>query len=437
MTMTSLRRATMGRKPVVIEASELDMRRLVETGDTVLWGQAMAEPTPLTQALRDQRHRIGRFNAFLGMSFCGTFSPEHTDCISFASYCGTGNNSALARAGKLDILACHYSQLPELIRSGRLRVDVLMLQVAASPNGEEYSLSIAHEYLVAALEVARVVVAEVNEQAPWSCGHRTVRSHEIDFVVRSSRAPQEIQRRQPGVVDMAIARNVAGLIGDRSTLQLGIGVIPETVLSQLTDRKDLGIHSGAFGDGLVDLIERGVVTNAAKGRDTGVSVAGMILGTKRAYDFVHRNPKIQFHATDYIHDPTVLASLERLVAINSATEVDLTGQINAESVNGAYIGTVGGAVDFLRGAARSRGGLPIVALPATAGSISRIVGKLGGPVSTPRSDAGVIVTEHGVADLRGKTLSARIELMLGLAHPNHRDALEKQIDGIAGRKGKE
>lgn len=403
----------------------LDLGAIVRPGDTVMWGQANAEPLPLTQALMAQRHAIGNFKVFLGITYSDTLKAEYADCIRFSGYAGTGGNRALSKAGKLDILPCHYSHLRELIASRRLKVDVLLLQLAPANERGEYSLSIAHEYLIPALEAARVVIAEVNEQAPWTCGERPVLEADLDYIVRSSRPPLELVHPQAGAAEQAIARHVAGLIEDGATLQFGLGALPEAILAALADRRDLGVHSGAIGDQVAALMRSGVINNAKKSIDRGVSVAGIMFGSKRLHDFAHRNPQIQFRSSAYTHGPGVLAQIERFTALNSAVEVDLSGQINAEVAAGVYVGAVGGAVDFLRAAHYSKGGLPIVALASTAGRHSRIVAKLNGPVSTPRSDAGIIVTEYGIADLRGATLSERTRRMIAIAHPDQREQLER------------
>ena len=406
-----------------LAANSLDLSAIVRPGDTVVWGQASAEPLPLTQALMAQRHAIGRFNVFLGVTYSDTLKPEYADCVSFCAYCGTGGNRALAKAGKLDILPVHYSQIPGLIQSGRLKVDVLMLQLAPADAAGNYSFSMAHDYLIPALAAARVVIAEVNEQAPWTFGERPVREADLDYIVRTSRPPLELHHPQPGEAELGVARHVAGLIEDGATLQFGLGTLPEVILAALADRRDLGIHSGAIGDKAADLMEAGVITNARKSIDRGVTVAGVMFGSRRIQQFCHRNPAVQFRSNAYTHNAGVLASIERFAALNTAIEVDLSGQINAEVAGGVYVGAVGGALDFLRGAHRSKGGLPIVALPSTAGNASRIVAKLSGPVSTPRSDAGIIVTEYGVADLRGASLSERPRRLIAIAHPDFREQL--------------
>ena len=409
-----------------LELNALDLGAIVRPGDTVMWGQANAEPVPLTQALMAQRHAIGDFNVFLGVTYSDTLKVEHTDCIRFSAYCGSGGNRALAKAGKLDILPCHYSHLRHLMASGRLKVDVLLLQLAPANERGEYSLSVAHEYLIPALESARVVIAEVTQQAPWTYGERPLAEADLDYIVHTARAPLELIHPQPGATELAIARNVAALIEDGATLQFGLGALPEAILAQLADRRDLGVHSGAIGDQVALLMQAGVITNARKSVDRGVTVAGIMFGSKRLHDFSHRNPQLQFRSSSYTHGPGVLAQIERFTALNSAVEVDLSGQINAEVAAGVYVGAVGGAVDFLRAAHYSRGGLPIVALPSTAGRHSRIVAKLNGPVSTARSDAGIIVTEHGVADLRGAGLAERARRLLAIAHPDQRERLERE-----------
>lgn len=416
--------------PVLLESNSVDFASIVRPGDTVTWGQANAEPLPLTQKLLEQRHGIGAFRVFLGASSFDTCRPEHADRIEFVSYCGTGANRALAKAGALDILPCHYSQFPQMMESGRFPIDVLLLQLAPPDSQGRYSLSIAHEYLIPALEHARIVVAEVNEQAPWTYGERYLRDDEIDFILPTSRALPETSHGAASAAELAIAQHTAALIEDGATIQLGLGALPEAILGRLTDRRNLGIHSGAIGDKVADLMQCGVITNAHKTIDTGKTVAGVIMGGRRIHAFAHRNDAIEFRSTRYTHDPDVLAGIDRFVAINSAVEVDLSGQINAEIAGGIYVGAVGGALDFLRGARRSRGGVPVIALPSTAGKGgSRIVASLNGPVSTPRSDAGIVVTEYGVADLRGLTLRQRRERMLAIAHPDHRGALD-QMAGV-------
>ncbi|WP_280341922.1 acetyl-CoA hydrolase/transferase family protein [Nocardia neocaledoniensis] len=411
-----------------LDASQIDFGRFLRPGDMVTWGQASAEPQTLTEQLMVQRAEAGPFRCFLGIPATRTVRPEHADHISFVSYCGSGGNRALFRAGVLDIVPVHYSTLPDLLTRGPLAVDVLLLQLPPSDENGRYSVGLADDYLLAALTTARVVIAEVNDQVPRTYGRRSLTDRDLDIVVRTSRPPAQLAPRPTDDVTLRIAQNAAQMIDDGATLQFGIGAIPEAVLAALGDRSDLGIHSGLLNDTAADLMDRGVITNERKSLDRGRAVAGVLMGTQRLFRFADRNRAIELRDTRYTHAPAVLAGQDRLAAINSAIEVDLTGQINAEVAAGDYVGAIGGGADFLRGAARSRGGLPIIALPATAGTASRIVPSLTGPVSTARSDAGIVVTEFGVADLRCRPLQERRELMVALAHPDHRPALEKAIE---------
>lgn len=398
----------------------------IRPGDTVLWGQATAEPLTLTRALVAQRHALARLRIFIGIGVADTVRPEQADAFDFIGYAATGPHRALARAGLLQILPVHYSTLPALMASGQLQIDVVLLQVSPPDGQGQYSLGLAGEYLSAAIDAARVVIAEVNPQVPWTYGGPALTAADFDFLLQADCAPVEMPASTVGAVEQAIGRHVAGLVEDGATLQTGIGAVPDAVLAALHGHRDLGLHTGAAGDGVAALAEAGVLTNARKSIDPGVSVAGLLMGGPRLRQWAHRNPALRLADTAYTHGADVLARIDRFVAINSAIEVDLTGQVNAEVVNDAYVGAVGGAVDFLRGAARSRGGLPIVALPSTARGVSRIVARLSGPVSTARSDAGLVVTEHGVADLRGLSLSQRVRKMIGLAAPAHREALERE-----------
>ncbi|MEN0108130.1 MAG: acetyl-CoA hydrolase/transferase C-terminal domain-containing protein [Pseudomonas sp.] len=410
-----------------LQLDSLDLSTLIRPGDTVIWGQANAEPLPLTEALMAQRQRIGRFRVMLGIANSPTCRPEHADTVDFLTYCGAGANRNLALANVLDILPAHYSRLPALISSGALRIDVVLLQLGPADAHGYHSLSIAHEYLLPALDNARVIIAEINRQAPDTYGERRLHLSELTAVLHTDRAPLENPPSRIRTVDAEIAWHIAGLIEDGATLQMGIGAIPDAVLSALTDHRDLGVHSGSLGDGVAALMQRGVITNARKSRDTGISIGGVLLGSRVIHEYAHQNPAIQLRSTAYTHDPQVLASLDRLVAINSAIEVDLTGQVNSEVANGTYLGAVGGALDFIRGAQCARGGVPIIALPASAGSHSRIVGRLSGPVTIPRSCAGYVVTEYGVADLRHASLKQRVQRLLDIAHPQHRQRLAAEF----------
>lgn len=398
-----------------------------------MWGQGTGEPRTLTEALVHQRAELGGIGVFLGASFSATLEPHHADHLRFAGIGGMGTNSGLARAGVLDVLPCHISAIPGLIESGRLPVDVVMIQVgAAGPDGR-HSLGLVADYLGAALSKARAVIAEVNDRVPRTCGTEWIDPSRFDLVVHSSREPVSVHVPEAGPVEDRIGAFVAGLVPDAAVIQLGIGHLAGAVASALRDKQDIGIHTGVLGDWAVGLMESGVANNRRKPIDTGTTVTGGLFGTRRLYDFAHDNPAVEMRPLTYTHDPAVLRRLDGLVAVNSALEVDLSGQVNAETLNGVHVGTVGGQVDFVRAAMASRGGRSIIALPSTArgGTVSRIVVRsAAGVTTTARSDADVVVTEYGVADLRGVPLGGRAERLIAIAHPDFHDELESAVRAL-------
>jgi acyl-CoA hydrolase len=413
--------------PTVLPTEDLDLARWVRPGDTVIWGQACAEPLTLTETLFAQRHEIGGFRAFLGIPASDTVRLEYADVVRFTSYCGTGVNARLHDAGVLDVLTADYSTFPELFGSRQVPIDVALVQVPPALEDGTYSLGLASEYLSAAVDAARVVIAEVNDQLPSIRGTRRLHPHDLSAIVHTSRPPTEFVAPHGDAVTEAVATQVASLIEDGATLQIGIGSLPQSVLAQLTNHQDLGIHSGMLSDGVVDLVEAGVVTNTCKGWDAGITVGGLLMGTRRLFEWAAGDPTVQLRSTTYTHDLNILGSVERFVAINSAVEIDLLGQINTERLGSTYVGAVGGAVDFARGAARSPGGVAITALPSTGRGQSRIVQRLSGPASVPAEHAGVIVTEHGVTDLRGLAPAERARSLIRIAHPDHRADLERSL----------
>ena len=413
-----------------VSASDLDLSGIIRSDDGVLWGQACAEPQTLVEALVAQRRAYAGASVFLGINYSGIVRPEHADHLRLHAYCGAGHNRALANAGVVEICPFPYSKLAEHIRSRRIRADVLLLQVSPANARGEHSLGLAAEYLVPAIDVARVVIAEINDQVPWVHADRVLRAEDFALAVHTSRAPAAVRHGVPGEIGRRIAAHAAEYVSDGATLELGLGALPNAVLEALGDRRDLGVHSGTLGDGIVELMRCGVITNARKPLDSGRTVGGALLGTRKLFDFAHENPAIWLRSVEHTHDPRVLAQLPNFVAINSAVEVDLTGQVNAEVANGSYVGAVGGAPDFIRAANQSPGGVSLVVLPSTVASkVSRIVAGLSGPVATPRAEAGVFVTEHGAADLRGLSLAQRIPRMIAIAHPAFRESLQRAARG--------
>jgi acyl-CoA hydrolase len=374
----------------------VDLSSVVRPGDGIIWGQACAEPQTLVESLVAQRAQLSGVGAFLGSSYSGIVRPEHADHLRLSSYCGTARNRALADAGVLDILPAPYSQLGALIRNGRIRCDVVMLQVSPPNARGEYSLGLGVEYLAPALQKARAVIAEVNDQVPWTWTEPLLREEDFALLVRSSRPPVCVEFK-PGEIDGEVARHAARYVPDGATLECGIGSLPNAVLAALKGRRGLAFHSGAICEGAADL-------------DLTSCSGGALMGSQRLFDWARDNPRVRLRSSDHTHGAATLAGIERFVAINSAVEVDLTGQVNGEVAGGSYVGAVGGALDFIRAANASPGGVSIVVLPA-----KRVVERLSGPVSTPRSEAGVIVTERGAADLRGCTLRERERRMRAIS----------------------
>ncbi len=371
----------------------IDLASVIRSGDGIICGQACAEPQTLMEALVAQRAAFSGAGVFLGINYAGIVQPGHADHLRLSAYCGIGHNRALADAGALEVQPVPYSRLGALIRSGAIRADVVLVQVSPPNARGEYSLGLAADYLVPALETARVVVAEVNQEVPWTHAEKLLRREDFSLRVESSRPPATPRPDKSGPVEQAIATRAAQFIPDGATLEFGIGALPEAVCRELASHSRLSVHSGAVGDAVVDLVQAGAVA--------GVDCA-LLIGTRRLFDFARENPAIRLRSSEYTHAPRVLAGIDRFIAVNSAVEVDLTGQVNAEVARGSYVGAVGGALDFVRAANQSAGGAAITLLPA-----SRVVEKLSGPVATPRSEAGIIVTERGAADLRGCSLRER------------------------------
>lgn len=371
----------------------VDLASVIRPGDAIIWGQACAEPQTLVEALVAQRKAFSHCEIFMGSSYSGIVTPEHADHLRLSSYCGIGSNRALADAGVLEILPAPYSQLGTLIRERKLGCDVLMLQVSPPNARGEYSLGLAADYLVPALDVCGAIVAEVNEQVPWTHTERLLTRNDFDLLVESSRPPATPGARPPGELELAIARNAVPFVLDGAVLEFGIGTLPDALCSALGRHEGLRVHSGTVGDGVVALAERRIVSRID---------AAMLIGSRKLFDFARDNERLRLRSSEYTHGAETLAKQPGFVAVNSAVEVDFTSQVNGEGADGSYLGAVGGALDFIRAANQSPGGVSLTMIPS-----SRIVEKLSGPVSVPRSEAGVIVTERGAADLRGCSLRER------------------------------
>jgi 4-hydroxybutyrate CoA-transferase len=333
--------------------------------------------------------------------------------------------------GRADFTPTHLSEIPRLFSSGVLPIDIALIHVSLPDEHGFCSFGVEVGVTKTAAQCAKIVIAEVNPQMPRTLGDSFIHVSKIDHIVPVNYPLPEVAMGEPNELSKQIGQNVAGLIDNGSTLQLGIGAIPNGVLHFLRDKRDLSIHSELFSDGVVDLYEAGVITNEKKTLHPGKMIAGFLLGTRRLYDFVDNNPVVELHPTEYVNDSYIIAQNEKMVAINSAIEVDLTGQVCADSIGTRLYSGTGGQLDFMRGAARSKGGKPIIALPSititnSGQCFSRIVPTLkpGAGVVTTRNDVHYIVTEYGVADLYGKSIRQRARALLEVAHPDMRAELE-------------
>ena len=353
--------------------------------------------------------------------------PEMEGHIRVNSMFVSENVRQAVQEGRADFTPIFLSEIPILFRR-EMPLDVALIQV--SPPDEHGFCSFGVEVGVTktAAEVARIVIAEVNPRMPRTLGDSFIHVSKIDYLVEVDYYLPEVRMGEPSPIQQAIGKHIADLIEDGSTLQTGIGGIPDAVLQYLGDKKNLGIHTELFSDGVIDLVNAGVINNEAKTFHPGKVIAGFVLGTQRLYEFIHDNPVVELHPTEYTNDPFKIAQNDRMVSINSALEVDLTGQVCADSIGHKFYSGVGGQVDFVRGAARSKGGKPIIALPSTAknDTMSRIVWQLkpGAGVVTSRNDVHYIVTEYGVAYLHGKTIRERAQSLIAIAHPKFREELE-------------
>lgn len=394
----------------------LDLRSHVRPGDGVWWGQAAAEATPLVDALHEQLADIGAVRAFCGIAPHRRTPP---DGLTVVSYGAMGQLRALRE--RLEVVPGHYSTLPRLFAQRLLPGDVGLVQVAPPGPDGTCSLGIGVDYSADAARHSRTLVAEVNHRMPVTRGEPGIPFDRFAAVLETDRPLPALPDRAPDEVDAAIAAHVADLVEDGDTVQIGVGALPNAILAGLAGHRDLGVHTGMITDGVLRLVEAGVVTGSRKEIDPGVVVTGMALCSPGLYASLPDLP-VEFRPAGYTHGAAVLARLGRLVSVNAALQVDLTGQVGSETVGGRYLGGVGGQADFSGAAART-GARSIIALRSCAGESSTVVTALDGPVTTARADVDVVVTEHGVAHLRGCPLPDRPRRLAAIADPRHRDAL--------------
>jgi 4-hydroxybutyrate CoA-transferase len=404
--------------------------KAVRSGDHVWVQSGCSTPVELLTALVGRAGELENveISHILTLGPADYVKPEFGSAFRHRALFVGPNVRAAINEGRADAVPVHLGQIPRLMTSGILAVDVALINVAPPDEHGFCSLGVEVGCSKAAAEKARCVIALVNRQMPRALGDAFIHVGRLHHVVEIDRMPLEIgMASEVSPVSRAIGENVAALIDDGATLQMGIGEIPDAVLLCLGGKRNLGIHTELFSDGLVGLVEAGVVTNEAKTLHRGKAIAGFVLGGRKTFAFIDNNPFCEFHPTDYINDPFVIAQNDNMVAINSALAVDITGQVCADSIGRSIFSGFGGQVDFIRGAARSRGGKPIIALPATAkdGKVSRICDVLeaGSGVVTTRADVHYVVTEFGTAQLFGKSLRERASALIAIAHPDYRDGL--------------
>ena len=415
--------------------SPSDALGLLQSGMRVFVHGACATPTPLLEALtaRDDLEDIRLYHLHLHGDAPWTAAEKGNRFRSISLFTGPSMREPV-KEGRADFVPIFLSDIPSLFSSGRVALDVAFLQMSPPDAHGICSLGTSVDAARAAADSARFLIAEINEQMPRTHGNTAVTFDRIDAFIHTDRPLHEHKPGTENEVEARIGEIVAGLIEDRSTLQMGIGNIPDAVLSRLFDKHDLGVHTEMFSDRLIDLMQQGVVTNRYKTVHPDRTVTSFINGSKRLFDFVDDNLLVEFHACDRTNDTGTIGRNPRVVAINSAIQVDLTGQVVADSIGHRIYSGIGGQMDFMRGAARSRGGKPIIALPSRAqgGKSSRIVFEIaaGSGVVTTRGHVHWVVTEYGAVNLHGCTLRERGDALISIAHPDFRAELARDLRKI-------
>jgi 4-hydroxybutyrate CoA-transferase len=406
--------------------------RFIKSGMHIYLGGGAGVPQALERAMVHRADQLENVEVIHVLTFAGGeyMAPEYGKSFRHKALF-IGNNSRLAvNQGRADYVPVFLSEAPQLFRDGSLPLDLAMIQV--SPPDEHGYCSYGVEVGVTkpAAEAAKLVIAEINSQMPRVLGDSFIHLSQIDYIVEVNYPLPEINPRTITTEQRKIGQFIAEMIPNEATLQVGIGAIPNAVLRELDGKQDLGIHTELFSDGVVELVKKGVITNQAKTLHPGKIVAGFVLGSQELYDFVDDNPMIELHPSDYVNDPFVIAKNKKMIAINSAIEVDLTGQVCADSIGDCFYSGIGGQLDFIRGAAHSEGGKPIIALPSTTkNGVSRIVPRLkdGAGVVTSRGDIHYVVSEFGVASLHGKSVRERARELIRIAHPDFRPELAEFV----------
>jgi len=407
---------------------------LVENSQRIFLTGNVSVPSTLLAALVERAPQLKDIEICqaLTVGSADYVAPEMEGHLRVNTFFISGNIRKAIHEGRADFTPVLLSEFPLLFKHKVLPVDIALVQVSPPDEHGFCSFGVEVGPSKSPAESARIIIAEVNDKMPRTLGDSFIHVSRINYLVPVNYELPELPMSdsKPNGTIQKIAEYCAELIPDEATIQMGIGAIPDAVLKFMFDKKDLGIHTELFSDGVIDLVEAGVLTNAKKTIHQGKIISGFVLGTKRLYDWVNDNPLIELHPTEYVNDPFVIAKNSKMVAINSAIEIDLTGQVCADSIGSRLYSGVGGQLDFIYGASRSKGGVPIIALPSTAkdGELTRITPMLrpGAGVVTTRSHVRYIITEYGVADLYGKSIRKRAEALINIAHPDFRDTLRNQ-----------
>ncbi len=404
----------------------------IKSGDRVVVAHAVGEPSFLLEKMVENKNQYENVEIvhMVAMGKAGYAQPGMEKHFRHNSIFLGGSTRKAIEEGRGDFTPSFFCEVPDLFRTS-LPVDVALVQLSKPDDHGYCSFGVSVDYTKPAAEVAKLVIAQVNEEMPRTLGDSFIHVDDIDFIVEHNAPIIELHPPKIGDIEREIGRHCASLVRDGDTLQLGIGAIPDAVLTFLGEKKDLGIHSEMFSDGVLDLFEKGVITNRKKTLHNGRFVVTFLMGTKRLYDFVNNNPAVEMFPVDYVNDPRVILQNDNLVSINSCVQVDLMGQVCSESIGLKQISGVGGQVDFVRGANMSKGGRAIMAMPSTVkGKVSKIVPLLdeGAAVTTSRCDVDYVVTEYGVAQLKGKTLRQRAQELINIAHPDFRDELKEEYE---------
>jgi acetyl-CoA hydrolase len=405
-----------------------DAVRLVKSGDRVTISANAGVPRALLLALcaRSQELRNVEILELLTLGDAPFDRPEHRHAFRANALFVGANLREAVNEGRADYTPVFLSEIPKLFVE-RLPIDVALIQVSPPDEHGYCSFGVSVDVIKPAAEHSRLVIAEVNKACPRTLGNSFIHVSKLAAIVEVDRELPELPREEPSEVAKRIGANVASLVRDGDTLQLGIGSIPDAVLAALSDRRDLGIHTEMFSDGVMELVESGVITGDKKAIHRGKVVSSFLMGSRALYRWAHDNSMIEMHPSDYTNDPVIVAQNDHIVAVNSAIAVDLTGQVAADAIGTRIYSGIGGQVDFIRGASRAAHGRPIIALPSTAkaGAVSRICAALpeGASVVTTRGDVRFVVTEHGIADLWGRSLRERARALIAIADPQFRDDL--------------